>query len=48
MVKHTQTIRRLLAANCLSVFDHFVGKVLKTSYVIACRQSGSIEADTEF
>ena len=25
MVKHTQTIRRLLLTNCLSVFDHFVG-----------------------
>ena len=25
MVKHTQTIRRLLLRNCLSVFDHFVG-----------------------
>ena len=22
---HTQTIRRLKPANCLSVFDHFVG-----------------------
>ena len=29
MVKHTQTIRRLLPANCLSVFDHFVGLALK-------------------
>ena len=27
--KSTQTIRRLLPANCLSVFDHFVGLVLK-------------------
>ena len=25
MVKHTQTIRRLLPINCLSVFVHFVG-----------------------
>ena len=25
MVKHIQTIRRLLPANSLSVFDHFVG-----------------------
>ena len=25
MVKHTQTIRRLLPTNSLSVFDHFVG-----------------------
>ena len=29
MVKHTQTIRRLLPTNCLSVFDHFVGFALK-------------------
>ena len=29
MVKHTQTICRLLQANCLSVFDHFVGLALK-------------------
>ena len=29
MVKHTQTSRRLLPTNCLSVFDHFVGLALK-------------------
>ena len=29
MVKHTQTIRRLLQTNCLSVFDYFVGLVPK-------------------
>ena len=29
MVKHTQTIRRLLLTNCLSVFDHFIGLALK-------------------
>ena len=29
MVKHTQTICRLLPTNCLSVFDHFVGLTLK-------------------
>ena len=29
MVKHTQTVRRQKATNCLSVFDHFVGVVLK-------------------
>ena len=29
MVKHTQTIRRKLLTNCLSVFDHFVGLALK-------------------
>ena len=27
MVKHTQTIR--INSNCLSMFDHFVGLVLK-------------------
>ena len=32
MVKHTQTIRRLLPTNCFSVFDHFVGLALKESY----------------
>ena len=29
MVKHTQTICRLLPTNCLSVFDYFVGLTLK-------------------
>ena len=29
MVKHTQTILRLLSTNCLSVFDHFVGLAFK-------------------
>ena len=29
MVKHTQTIRRLLPTNCLSVFDNFVRLALK-------------------
>ena len=29
MVKHSQTIRQLLAANCLNVFNHFVGLALK-------------------
>ena len=29
MVKRAQTIRRQKPANCLSVFDHFVGLVLK-------------------
>ena len=29
MVKHTQTIHRLMPTNCLSVFDHFVGRALK-------------------
>ena len=29
MVKHTETIRRLSSTNCFSMFDHFVGLVLK-------------------
>ena len=29
MVKHTQTIRRLLPMNCLTVFDHFVELALE-------------------
>ena len=29
MAKHTQTIRRLLPKNCLSVFDHFLRLALK-------------------
>ena len=29
MVKHTQTNRRLLPTNCLSVFGHLVGLALK-------------------
>ena len=29
MVKHTQAIRRQHPTNCLSVFGHFVGLVLK-------------------
>ena len=29
MVTYAQTIRRLLPANCLSVFDRFVGLALK-------------------
>ena len=29
MVKHTQTICRVLPTNCLSVFEHFVALALK-------------------
>ena len=29
VVKHTQTIRRLFPANCVSVFHHFVGLALQ-------------------
>ena len=35
MFKHTQTIRRLLPMNCLSVFDHFVGLGIKRLNTIA-------------
>ena len=31
---NTQTIRRLLPTNCLSVFDHFVGLTLKELKII--------------
>ena len=34
MVKHTQTIRRLLPTNYLSVFDYFVGLAFKGLNVI--------------
>ena len=34
MVKHTHTIRRLLLTNFLSVFDYFVGLVLKGLKII--------------
>ena len=29
MVKHSQTICRLMPTNCFSVFDHFVGLAFK-------------------
>ena len=35
MVKHTQTTRRILLMNCLSVFNHFVGLTLK-ELVFSC------------
>ena len=36
MVKHAQTVRRLLPTNCLSVFEHFMGLALKglTTYFL--------------
>ena len=34
MVKHTQTIGRLVPKNCLGVFDHFVGLALKAFRVL--------------
>ena len=54
MVKYTQTIRRLLPTNCLSVFDHFVGLPLKglkwleksldrKFFVLRLRVIGSVE-----
>ena len=42
MVKYTLTICRLFPANCLSVFDHFLGLALKgliylyDVYVLEC------------
>ena len=36
MVKHNQTIRRLLPTNCLSVFDHFVGLALEGLRELLC------------
>ena len=43
MVKQTQTIRRLLPTNCLSVFDHIVGLPLKgltgEPYLVLCMLS---------
>ena len=33
-LSNTQTIRRLLPTNCLSVFDHFVGLTLKELKII--------------
>ena len=41
MAKHTQTIRRLLLTNCLSVFDHFVG-LTREGLDILCLPPGSI------
>ena len=35
MVKHTHAICQLLPTNCLSVFDHFVGLVLKELNLIS-------------
>ena len=37
MVKHTQTIRRQQSTNCLSVFDHFMGLVVKIKG-LKCKQ----------
>ena len=34
MVKHTETVRRQIPANCSSVFDHFVGLALKRLIII--------------
>ena len=38
MVKYTQSIRRLLPTNCLSVFDHFVGLALKVSKAVVTQK----------
>ena len=34
MFKHTQTIRRLMSTNFLSVFNHLVGLALKGSKIL--------------
>ena len=39
MIKHTQTIRRLLSTNCLSGFDHFVKLALKRLIVLCSPRS---------
>ena len=44
MVKHTQTIRRLLLTNCLSVFDHFVRLALKGLKYVALQWPSDTEA----
>ena len=36
MAKHTQTIRRQLLTNCLSVFDHFVRSALEGLTIKTC------------
>ena len=48
MVKHTQTIRRLLAMNCLSVFDHFVGLTLKGLFPAGTSATSRIELGQNF
>ena len=57
MVKHTRTIRQQQRANCLSVFDHFVGLALKgfkfecnTDFQLTTKSSGSFqfESTTDF
>ena len=40
MVKHTQTIRRLLPRDCLNVFDHFVGLGFKGLNIIVFVYNG--------
>ena len=39
MGKLTETIRRLLPTNRLSVFDHFLGLGLKELKILACEES---------
>ena len=47
MVKHTQTIRRLLPTNCLSVLDHFVGLAPKVFNPL-CSCSLETESTADF
>ena len=41
MVKHTQTIRRQQPTNCLSMFDHFVGLVVKGLKMLIAQERSS-------
>ena len=47
MVKNTQTIRRLLPMNCLSVFDHFVRLALE-GIIVASVYKKEIECNGFF
>ena len=47
MVKHTQIIRRQQSTNCLSVFDHFWGFVLKWLRLLARSEKNLIAFRTE-
>ena len=47
MVKHTQIIRRQQSTNCLSVFDHFLGLVLKGLRPLARSKKISVAFRTE-
>ena len=48
MVKHTQTIRRLLLTNCLNVFDHSGGLALNelNRFIIATSEKSGLVVRT--